>query len=208
MKTILILAPHTDDGELGCGGTIARYINEGHRVIYAAFSTCSQSLPQGFAPDTLRTEVTNATAVLGILPQDLIIFDYEVRRFKEARQNILDDIVSLNKKHEIDMVFVPSPTDIHQDHEVIYEEGLRGFKNKTIFGYEMPWNNISFNARSFIKLKKEHIDKKVLALQEYVSQNGRPYTNETFIRSLATVRGTQIGCEYAEAFDIIRMIIN
>jgi LmbE family N-acetylglucosaminyl deacetylase len=208
MKTILILAPHTDDGELGCGGTIARYVEEGHKIIYAAFSTCHQSLPKGFAPDTLRTEVTNATSILGVQPQDLIIFDYEVRRFKEVRQNILEDIVSLNKKYDIDTVFVPSSTDIHQDHQVIYEEGLRAFKNKTIFGYEMPWNNISFNATSFIKLKKEHIDKKVLALQEYVSQNGRAYTSETFIRSLATVRGTQIGCEYAEAFDIIRMIIN
>jgi LmbE family N-acetylglucosaminyl deacetylase len=207
MQTILVLAPHTDDGELGCGGTIVRNIAEGHRVIYVAFSTCSQSLPAGYPPDTLKKEVANATAVLGIPAENLIIFDYEVRKFKEVRQDILEKIFSLNKKYNIDTAFVPSPTDIHQDHQVIYEEGLRVFKNKNIFGYEMPWNNISFKANFFVKLQKEHVDKKVAALQEYVSQKGRSYTSETFIRSLATVRGVQTGCEYAEAYEAIRLII-
>ena len=39
---ILVLAPHTDDGELGCGATLARYVKEGSRVSYAAFSLCQK----------------------------------------------------------------------------------------------------------------------------------------------------------------------
>ena len=49
----LVLAPHTDDGEFGCGGTMARLVEEGTDVRYVAFSIATRSLPEGFAPDTL-----------------------------------------------------------------------------------------------------------------------------------------------------------
>jgi LmbE family N-acetylglucosaminyl deacetylase len=62
---ILVLAPHTDDGELGCGGTIAKYCAEGKEVFYAAFSDCQKSLAAGLAPDTLKNECKNATELLG-----------------------------------------------------------------------------------------------------------------------------------------------
>ena len=50
-NNILVLAPHTDDGELGVGGTISRFIEEGANVYYAAFSTAEQSVPEGFEKD-------------------------------------------------------------------------------------------------------------------------------------------------------------
>ena len=50
-KRILILAPHTDDGEFGCGGTISKYIEEGVEVYYAAFSACQQSVLKEFPSD-------------------------------------------------------------------------------------------------------------------------------------------------------------
>ena len=52
-KRALVLAPHTDDGEFGCGGTMARLVEEGAEVRYVAFSIATRSLPEGFAPDTL-----------------------------------------------------------------------------------------------------------------------------------------------------------
>ena len=65
-KRALVLAPHTDDGEFGCGGTMARLVEEGAEVRYVAFSIATKSLPEGFAPDTLAREVCEATAELGI----------------------------------------------------------------------------------------------------------------------------------------------
>ncbi len=47
MKKILVLAPHTDDGEFGCGGTISKLVREGNDVFYVAFSSCEKSLPIG-----------------------------------------------------------------------------------------------------------------------------------------------------------------
>ncbi|MBL6731310.1 MAG: PIG-L family deacetylase, partial [Bacteroidia bacterium] len=43
IQTVLILAPHTDDAELGCGGTIARFLEEGKKMYVAAFSTARAS---------------------------------------------------------------------------------------------------------------------------------------------------------------------
>lgn len=203
-QKILVLAPHTDDGELGCGGTIARFISEGKEVYYVAFSICTRSLPAHLPPDTLEKEVKVATNILGFKKEQLILFDFDVRHFKQNRQAILEELVKIRAMVKPDLVFVPSPTDIHQDHQVISEEGLRAFKNTSILGYELPWNNISFNTRCFIKLSEQNVAKKVEALTAYKSQMHRTYLNENFIRSLATTRGVQIGTQYAEAFEVIR----
>jgi LmbE family N-acetylglucosaminyl deacetylase len=65
-KRILVLAPHTDDGELGCGGTISKLAKQGKEVFYAAFSLCEESLPKGLPSNTLEIEMKNATQRLGI----------------------------------------------------------------------------------------------------------------------------------------------
>ncbi|TXB67271.1 PIG-L family deacetylase [Vicingus serpentipes] len=207
IKNVLVLAPHTDDGELGCGGTIAKLLEQNVNVYYAAFSTAEESLPEGFPNDTLKKEVKNATKKLGVQPDKLIIYNFQVRKLNYVRQEILDELVRLKKALEIDLVFMPSLNDVHQDHHTVAEEGLRAFKNITILGYELIWNNLSFNTTSFVKLEKKHVSKKAEALKEYKSQEGRNYMDKDFIFSLAKTRGVQIGCEYAEAFEVIRLVI-
>lgn len=207
MKRILILAPHTDDGEFGCGGTIAKYIEEGDEVFYAAFSACEQSVLKEFPKDILITEVKSATNVLGIKPSNLILYKYEVRKFNYERQAILEDMVKLNNQIKPDLVFMPCENDVHQDHHTIFQEGLRAFKFTTILCYELPWNNFSLNTVSFIHLSEAQLDTKIKALKEYKSQAHRSYASEEFIRALAITRGTQIGTRYAETFEVKRWII-
>lgn len=205
-KNVLVLAPHTDDGELGCGGTISKLIEEGATVYYMAFSSAAESLPEGMHKDTLKIEVRKATDKLGIEEKNLIIFNYLVRKLNYSRQEILEEMVNFRKNHKIDLVLMPCLNDIHQDHSTIAQEGLRAFKNISILGYELIWNNLTFNTTSFIKLEKKHIENKVKALREYKSQEGRVYMSEEFIFSLARTRGIQIGCEFAESFEVVRLI--
>lgn len=206
-KTILILAPHTDDGEFGCGGSINKFIEEGHEVYYVAFSSCRDSVRKEFQEDILTIEVKKATKRLGIKPENLILFDYKVRTMNYHRQEILDDMIKLRESIKPDMIFLPSQSDLHQDHKTVSEEGLRAFKFSTVMAYEMPWNNITFTTSSFVILSPDHIQAKVEALKEYQSQAHRPYANENFIRSLATTRGVQINTEFAETFHVLRWII-
>ena len=206
-KTVYVLAPHTDDGELGAGGTIAKLIEQGADVYYFAFSTAEDSLPAGMTSNTLEIEVKNATKKLGIKEENVIIYHYKVRKLNYVRQEILEDLIRHKKEMMPDLVIMPSLHDIHQDHSTIAKEGLRAFKTTTILGYELIWNNLTFNTVSFVKLDKRHIEAKVNALQEYKSQKERDYMSRDFIFSLARTRGVQIGCEYAESFEVIRWVM-
>jgi LmbE family N-acetylglucosaminyl deacetylase len=105
-------------------------------------------------------------------------------------------------------VLLPSPEDLHQDHHTIAMEGLRAFKRSaTILGYEMPWNNLTFNTTCFVRLTDGQLNKKVDALRCYESQSDRYYATPGFVRSLAKTRGTQIGAEFAETFTVLRWIV-
>lgn len=207
-KRILVLAPHTDDGEFGCGGTIAKLIEEGSEVYYAAFSACQQSVLPQFPSDILITEVKAATKVLGVKPENLILFDYDVRTFGYHRQAILDDLIKMRTDIQPDLIFMPDLNDIHQDHATIATEGLRAFKFASILSYELPWNNLTFTTSSFVHLEEHHVQTKVQALQEYKSQAHRSYSDEEFLRSVARTRGVQIGTKYAEAFTVVRWILD
>ena len=207
IKNALVLAPHTDDGELGAGGTISKLNEMGVKITYVAFSTAKQSVPKKFKSNILKDEVKKATIALGIKPSNLILYDYEVRKLSYSRQNILEDLIKLKNQNSFDLVFVPSINDIHQDHSTIAHEGIRAFKNITILGYELIWNNINFNTACFIKLNKKHINNKIKALSKYKSQSHRPYMQKNFIESHAITRGVQIGCDFAESFEVIRMVV-
>ncbi|MDD4590075.1 MAG: PIG-L family deacetylase [Parabacteroides sp.] len=206
-NNILVLAPHTDDGELGMGGTISHLVELGKNVTYVAFSTAQQSVPDGFPKDILKTEVKRATTKLGIRPENLIIYNYEVRKLGYVRQEILEELIRLRKANAFDLVFMPSLHDIHQDHTTVAQEGLRAFKNTTLLGYELIWNNLTFNTQCFVPLEQRHVNAKVGALKEYKSQGSRDYLSEDFIFSLAKARGVQAGCTYAEAFEVVRLFL-
>lgn len=204
---ILVIAPHTDDGEFGCGGSIVKFINQGKEVHLAAFSSCRISVPKGFPDDVLVTEIKKATKVLGIPPENLYLYEFPVRRFDHYRQDILEELVKLQKTIDPDLVFLPSEHDLHQDHHIVALEGIRAFKRTSILAYEMPWNNISFSTQAFIHLSDSEMEVKIEALKEYKSQYKRPYASEEFLRGLAVTRGTSAGVKYAEAFEVVRLII-
>jgi LmbE family N-acetylglucosaminyl deacetylase len=206
-ENVLVLAPHTDDGEFGCGGTMARLIESGASVTYAAFSTAAKSVPPDFPRDVLKHEVRAATAVLGIDEAHLRVFDFEVRTFPTLRQEILDQMILLNEEIKPDCVMMPALIDLHQDHKTVAEEGLRAFKRTTVLAYEIPWNNLNFAHQAYVRLEERHVEKKVEALACYASQQHRNYTREDYIRNVALTRGINVGCDFAEVFEVYRWII-
>lgn len=203
---ILVLAPHTDDAEFGCGGTIAKLLDEGKDVYCVAFSICKESVPPGFPSDILKSELLKSMLSFGIQSDRVFVLDYPVRRFNEHRQDILEDMIRIRKAIEPSVVFAPSVHDIHQDHNTIAEEAMRAFKQRTLFAYEVPWNHFTFNNQAFFKLEKSHVDRKIRAISNYETQKFRSYSGPEVICSQARARGAQIGCEYAEVFEVVRAI--
>ena len=203
-RRVLVLAAHTDDGEFGCGGTIARLLDEGVEVRYVAFSTATKSLPEGFAPDALAREVEEATAALGIT--NLAVYDFDVRTFPERRQDILELLIAEWEEWHPDAVFQPSLHDVHQDHQVVAAEGLRAFKRTTILGYEIPWNNFDFSYQAYFALTEAQVERKIAALAKYASQQHRRYSDPEYIRNLARTNGINVNRDYAEVFQVHRVV--
>jgi len=205
---VLVLSPHVDDGELGCGGTIAKLVEAKREVFYVAVSAAEKSVPHGLPGNILRKEVLEATEVLGIPKPNVFVLDFPVREFPKFRQEILDKLIEIRKDINPDTVLMPSLKDLHQDHQVTANEALRAFKKyaSTILGYELPWNHIDFDTTGFVALKRQHIEKKIKALSCYKSQSHREYMNPDFVWGLARARGVTIGEEFAEAFQVIRLV--
>lgn len=206
---ILILSPHTDDAELGAGGTISKLIKEGSKILWVVFSTAEDSIPDNMDKNILTSEFSNVYKSIGLNDENVMIHHFKVRNLSYHRQEVLEELYKLRKNYNPDLVIGPSINDLHQDHKTVAEEMIRAFKSSSsIISYELPWNHLTFNTQMFIKLEEEHIEKKISMLNHYKSQIslGRYYFSSDFIRGLAYTRGAQINYKYAEAFEVIRWI--
>ena len=203
-KKILIISPHTDDGEIGCGGTISRFVREGCEIFYLALSH-SFLQPDGHARSDLSGECKNALKVLGI--KSYSILGFEARNFLRDRQMILDTFIQTKKEFNPNLIFVPISFDLHQDHQVVTEEARRAFRDCTILGYEMFGRKQGENFSFFIRLEKSDVEKKIKAFHQYKSQKFRRYYDPKVLTSLAMLRGLQIRCDYAEAFEPLLVIV-
>ncbi len=206
-ERVLVLAPHTDDYELGAGGTISRLMESGSDLSCAIFSTCDKSVPKGFPKDCLMHESRAAATVLGLRQDKLQIFNFPVREFHVYRQEILEHLVRIRDEFQPNLVLVNGGSDIHQDHQILHNEAVRAFRETTVLGYELPWNMIDFSSKAVVALEPVHIELKNMALAAYKSQMHRKYFDKEFISGWAQVRGVTIGATFAEAFEVIRWVV-
>lgn len=205
-KKVLVLAPHIDDMEYGCGGTINKILSLAD-VYYVSFSFAEKSLPKDFSKLNFKNEMFDSAEVLGFKIENIINKNYEVREFPSFRQDILEDLIIFKGMIKPDIIFVPNTLDNHQDHEVISKEAIRAFKDITILGYESIRNNKTFNADIYVKLTESNINTKINAINCYKSQKARTNRTTDILKTLAKYRGFQIDTEYAEAFEAIRIVL-
>lgn len=222
-QVALFISPHTDDAELGAGGFIW-HLAQKQSVMILAFSTGDPS--RGATIE----EFNEAARCLGAMPATpLIPFGekqhaidrlelsthlnrhtgmlFPTRRFDQHRQTICDTLFRFYERLTPALVVCPATTALHQDHQVINQECRRIFRECTLLGFDLPWDNgPSFSADYFVTLDPEAIGAKLDALQAYVSQAGRHYMDALVGRGLARARGAQIKTQYAEAFEVMRVV--
>lgn len=194
-KTVFVLAPHCDDAEFGCGGTIAKLVEEGADVYSLVFTKSEERVEESL----------KAGAILGI--KKSLSFGLPIREIESHRQVVLDKLVELKERYEPDLVLQPSMEDLHQDHKTVAQEGLRAFKDTNVWAYEVLWNNFNFPTHLFVSLTDTHIQKKLKAIQCYKSQSHKRYADPAYTIGLLKVRGVQAGVDNAEVFSVLRMIV-
>lgn len=189
------------------GGALSKWQKMGAEVYCVAFSSCQDSIPDGWPRDVLEDEMREATKALGIPPANIEILGFKVREMAKYRQEILDEMIRLRGEIKPDLVLIPDANDLHQDHQVVSNEGLRAFKNSSLLYYEVPWNNIQFKNEAFVSLDEDDVKRKLQALSCYKSQQKRHYMNPEFTLSQLRFHGGQIGVPYAESFSVVRWMM-
>lgn len=196
MKKVLFIGAHTDDIELGAGGTIAKLTREGVDVHCMVFSACGNAALPG--------EYENSMNMLNVSVFAIGLLQHRI--FPETRQRILDEILQC-RKFSYDTIFTHSLSDCHQDHKVVAEESIRAFRSANIYAYSHPWNTIHVNHTCISEFQEDDLNKKIDALAAYKSQLERPYMNPEYIKALAVSTGIMGGVKYAESFEVIRQKI-
>jgi len=201
---ILVVAPHSDDAELGAGASIGRWIGEGHRVVILNLSDTSNINGQEVGL-RLRAEAMAASSRLGVRRVDITFGDFPTRHFSSERQLILDFLIQIGRQLQPDVVIGPSSSDTHQDHGVVAAEIQRAFKGSTILGLDTYWNIPKQSFPMVVEVSHENILAKVAALAEFASQSNKRYMQSESVFSQGRIRGLPRGFDFAEAFSVFQI---
>jgi len=199
-KVILAIGAHPDDIELGCGGVIKRHILMGDDVHYIVATNGEK----GGNEQKRIIEAKKAAKMMGTksieflnLPDTLILHD----------GNTVERLDNVIKKRSPSIVYVHSLNDYHQDHSNIAKSAISASRNmrNSILCYEAPSTTLEFTPIAFKNISKTFKDK-IECINQFVSQERKDYVERQSIIDLAKFRGKTINVEYAEAFEVVRLI--
>lgn len=201
---ILFTGAHTDDIEHGAGGVFCRYLQEGkHKIRYVSFSRCTDLARN----KGILMEQDKVCEYIEKYNGSVHMMNFSNRQFPSCTEVIRERLENEQLSFSPDIVFTHWKHDIHQDHKTLADECIKVFRNNTVLGYECIRSCPDFIPNMFIALNKEDIQNKINLLSLYETQKNLYYTDDSVIRSLAVVRGANIGKLFAEGFDLVRGII-
>ncbi len=190
---LLCLGAHSDDIEIGCGGTVLRLLSEhpGSSVHWAVFSANEEREVEARA---------SAAAFLSQAGHSTVV----VKQFRESFfpaqwTAIKDTFEELRRACDPDLVLCHHPTDLHQDHRVIAELAWNTFRNHLIWSYEIPkYDGDLGTPNLFVPISRALADRKVaLLLQHFPSQSARGWFRADTFHGLMSVRAVE--CNAADA---------
>ena len=198
-RNILAIGAHPDDVELGCAGTLRKHVLENDNVFIIVASLGEKN---GDAKERHK-EAMNSAKLIGA--NDIYFLNLEDTNIKHdgTTVSILDEYMNEIKP---EIVYVHSIKDYHQDHEAISKSTLsasRQMKN-SVFLYESPSTTIEFKPTAYNDIS-DVFKFKLACIEQYISQGEKEYMEGQAIIGLANSRGSVIGVEFAEAFEVARL---
>lgn len=200
-RKVLFLGAHPDDIELGCGALLAHIASQAD-VLCVTLSD-NQKNP---ALKDLVAEHRRSMAELGVGPERIVLGEFETRYFPRDRQQILEYLYELNRKHRPEIVFVHTQSDIHQDHGVTTVEAMRAFRGTTVLGFDVLRSSYGFFPQFLVEVTAADAEKKVRALRQYTTYCDKYYFDPDVIRATLIRQGALAEVPFAEGFDAIRVV--
>ncbi len=195
---ILCLGAHSDDIEIGCGGTIIRILSEYENVelTWVVFGASGVRIDE--ATDSANKFLINC------YQKNIIVQNFKDGFFPYAGQEIKAYFEKLKKEVSPDIIFTHYRNDLHQDHRTISELTWNTFRNHLILEYEiMKYDGDLGNPNFFVQLDFETCRKKITHLLDaFKSQSNHSWFTEDAFFALLRLRGIECNASenYAEAF--------
>lgn len=216
---ILVIAPHGDDEVLGAGGALAKHAKAGDTLYRCIVTkTYPPDWPVSFQKEREK-EIARSGKILNI--KETFSLGFPTVKLDTIPQKELNDRLSeIVKEVKPDIVYTASGKDLNRDHRLVFEATLvatrpvPGSSVKKLLSYEVvsetEWGRSLgvFRPTYYIPLTREDVQMKLTAMKEYQSElRAYPHPRSlSVLETLAKLRGSEVGLEAAEAFEIIRWI--
>jgi N-acetylglucosamine malate deacetylase 1 len=218
-QRLTVIAPHPDDETLGAGGTIARFADEGVEVSVLIVSGHLPPLYKPEAFEVTRREAAEAFKVLGVHRAEFLEVPatYVHQRPVAEINGAINNFVRATNP---EWVLLPFP-DRHIDHRTIFDASVVACRPvhsaapRVVLAYETlsetHWNvggiEPAFIPDFYVDISS-YLERKQAALNAYVSQvDEAPSRSVEACTALAKFRGSQNGCDHAEAFKVVRIVV-
>ena len=200
-KKVFFIGAHPDDIEIGCGALIANI--QPFTEVFCITLSDNQKNP---ALKNVLAELQRSMQILGVPEKNVILGEFETRRFMHYRQEILEFLIQLKNQHQPDLVFVHSTADLHQDHGTVTQESLRAFRGISVLGFDVIRSSHGFFPTFLVEVEAKDVEKKIQSLAAYQTYHNKYYFDPELTRSILIRNGAICERQYAEGFDMMRVV--
>lgn len=200
---VLALGAHSDDIEIGAGGTILSWIASGAEV---SIDWCALSAP-GERADEARASAMAFLA--GAARADIHLGEFRDGYFPAERTAVKDWVEALKRLEKPDVVLCHQRNDAHQDHRMVCELAWNTFRDHLILEYEIPkWDGDLGQPNIYVPLSEDVLARKIKLLHKHFgTQRSKAWFDDETFRGLARLRGVECRERYAEAFFARKLLL-
>ncbi|MEJ5082841.1 MULTISPECIES: PIG-L deacetylase family protein [unclassified Ochrobactrum] len=202
---VLCLGAHSDDIEIGCGGTLLNLIDRG---IALHIDWCVLS-----GGDDRRAEAQASAQdfLCGAASSNIHFAQFEDSYFPAQGREIKEWLIGQRSRRQPDIVFTHSCHDAHQDHRTVNELTWNIFRDQLILEYEIPkWDGDLGRPNAYVALPAKVLERKIeLLMQHFGTQRSKDWFDEQTFRGISRLRGMECRAPeaYAEGFYASKMRI-
>jgi LmbE family N-acetylglucosaminyl deacetylase len=221
MKKIIVVSAHPDDETLGAGGTLLKHKEQGDELYWLIVTNIFEN--QGFSKDRIESrqeEIQKVSTLFGF--RKVFMLDYPTMTItSETLLDMIPKISAVFQEVQPEVIYTLNRSDAHSDHRYLSDAIMACTKSfrypfiKKVLMYECisetefapAFPEKVFIPNFFVDIS-EHIEKKLEIMRIFESELGEPPfpRSEENIRALARFRGSSVGCHFAEAFQVVKII--
>jgi len=222
-EKLLVVAPHSDDEVLGCGGLISKIKKEGGKVFVLIFNLGFEKNDTKESQDKRKQEVKEAMNALKVDDYHLVHEKADDNRDLDVEplHSLIEIIESTSnvslEKISPTIVAIPTIFSHHQDHVHVHNACIAALRpistpvSSVVLSYEAPehsrWSSSGVFEPNFFVEIDDVIENKIMAFSKYSSQIRLGGRDADSIRNQAKYRGQEVGKNLCEAFYVHRFIL-